>query len=243
MTAPPSDPLQAEDPPRHDPVRVRGHRVSERARLWYRDETAVITEVVERLLDVCLITVQCPLYRAVFERYLNPADGSAPEPLYYRGSLAGGRFTPRKGPAGLYLSYDPSTPLAELRVIMFGDGASVSSVEHDPIVAIAVRATVHHVLDLTDAAVRRRLDLTPRELAADWLTQQGRFLAGDSPMPATQLLALAAHTSRLVTAIRYPSTRSRIGRNLVVFPDRLDRAAGDLLEVVDSTDRYRQRLP
>ena len=38
------------------------------------------------------------------------------------------------------------------------------------------------------------------------------------------------------------STRSR---NIVVFPDRLRRRAGkaDLLEVIDSTGRYAQRLP
>jgi hypothetical protein len=31
--------------------------------------------------------------------------------------------------------------------------------------------------------------------------------------------------------------------NLVVFPDRLENARGDSLEVVDSGHRYAQRLP
>jgi RES domain-containing protein len=214
-----------------------------RTRFWTGDQATALTRAVDRLLDVRLITVEGTLYRAMYEKYLNPADGSPPEPLFYRGSLAGRRYSPRKGPAGLYLSYDPSTPPAELRLVVFEHGFPVSTEEHDPIVTIAVRATVHHMLDVTDADVRRVLSITAADLRADWETEQDGYLAGHGPMPVTQLLALAAHTSGVVTGIKYPSARTRFGNNLVVFPDRLDATLADGLEVVDSTNRYRQRLP
>jgi hypothetical protein len=62
-------------------------------------------------------------------------------------------------------------------------------------------------------------------------------------MPATQLLALTAHLCGLFAGIKYPSARTDFGVNLVVFPDRLDAARGDRLEVVDSASRFAQRLP
>ncbi|MCA1788653.1 MAG: RES family NAD+ phosphorylase, partial [Thioalkalivibrio sp.] len=166
-----------------------------------------------------------------------------PEPLYFNGSLAGRRFTPRMGPAGLYLSFDPSTPPAELRAVVFEHGFPVSTQEHDLILLVAVRAMVHRVLDLTDASILGVLDLTPADLKSDWDAEQDAYLAGLGPMPATQILALTAHASELFAGIKYPSARTDFGVNLVVFPDRLEKARGDYLEVVSSISGYSQRLP
>jgi hypothetical protein len=141
------------------------------------------------------------------------------------------------------LAFDPSTPPAELRAVVFEHGLPIRTKEHDPIITISVRVNVRHVLDLTDPDTRGILDLSESELYADWEHQQDEYIAGRRTMPATQLLALAAHLSDLIIAIQYPSARTKFGVNLVVFPDRLNAAAGDFLEAVDSTGRYAQHLP
>jgi RES domain-containing protein len=178
----------------------------------------------------------------VYAKFLLPPV-TDPEPLYFNGSLAGRRFTPRTGPAGLYLTFDPSTPPAELRAVVFEHGFPVASQEHDLILLVAVRAQVHRVLDLTDASILDALDLTPPDLRSDWEAEQDEYLAGRGPMPATQILALTAHASGLFAGIKYPSARTDFGVNMVVFPDRLDSALGDSLEVISSLSGYGQRLP
>lgn len=210
-------------------------------RIWDVPQDQAIEAVLARLAGVPRRTIQGTLFRAVYAAYLLP-PAAAPEPLYFNGSLAGRRFTPRKGPAGLYLSFDPSTPPAELRTVVFEHGFPVATREHDPIVLVSVRSTVHRVLDLTDAPTRSALDLTRADLRADWEREQDEYLAGRGPMPATQLLALTAHLSGLFAGIKYPSARTDFGVNLVVFPDRLEMGR-DCLEVVDAGNRYSQRLP
>lgn len=211
------------------------------ARLWKLPLRAAVPAGMDRLAGVPRRTIRGTLHRAVYARYLLPPVAH-PEPLYYNGSLAGRRFTPRLGPAGLYLSFDPSTPPAELRAVVFEHGFPVATEEHDLIVLVAVRTVIHRVLDLTDAATLRALDLTPTDLRADWEAEQDEYLAGRGPMPATQVLALTAHTSGLFAGIKYPSARTDFGANLVVFPDRLDPAR-DSLEVITSLPAYAQRLP
>lgn len=219
------------------------------ARIWKLPHADAVVAVADRLLGVRRRRVQATLHRAVYNKYLHPLappGGTPPaQPLYYEGSLSGRRYTPRLGPAGLYLSFDPSTPPAELRAVIFEHGLPVNSEEHDPFTVVAVRAIVHRVLDLTDSATLTTLDLGPDDLTADWEHEQEEYGAGRAPMPATQLLALAAHATREFAGILYPSARTDFGRNLVVFPDRLRRRArnADLLEVIDSTGRYAQRLP
>lgn len=133
--------------------------------------------------------------------------------------------------------------LPERRAVVFEHGFPVSSRDHDPIVTIAVRAQLHRIVDLTDAETLAVLELRQTDLKADWERGQERYLAGKAPMPATQMLALAAYESALFAGIIYPSARTDFGVNLVVFPDRLDPRRGDLLEVVGSSGRLQQRLP
>lgn len=176
----------------------------------------------------------------MYLRHAVVAAGSTPEPLFYNGSLKGRRYTPPGGPAGLYLSFDPSTPPAELRLVMFEAGIALSTIEHDPIATIAVRARLSRIVDLTDANTCRELDITEPELVADWEHEQVEYLLGRAAMPATQLLALAAHGTGHVAGIKYTSVRTTFGTNVVIFPDRL--ATGEFLEVVDSTGTLSQRL-
>jgi RES domain-containing protein len=212
-------------------------------RTWNLPLDRAVEAAMDRLAGVRTLTVNGTLHRAMYAKFLMPPVAAHPEPLYFNGSLAGRRYTPRMGPAGLYLSFDPSTPPAELRAVVFGHGIPVSTQAHDPIVLVAVRTVVHRVIDLTDAPTRSALGLKLADLRSDWEREQDEYLAGRGPMPATQILALTAHLSGLFAGIKYPSARTRFGVNLVVFPDRLDRARGDRLEVVDSTGRYLQQLP
>jgi hypothetical protein len=212
-------------------------------RVWDRPLDEAVPALLPRLARVARLRIEGTLHRAMYAKFLMPPFTTHPEPLYFLGSLAGRRFTPPRGPAGLYLSFDPSTPPAELRAVAFEHGLPVSTEAHDPIVTVAVRAVVHRVLDLGDGPTRRAVGLSRAEVRADWEPGQEEYLAGRGPMPATQLLALATHLSGLFAGIRYPSARTRFGENLVVFPDRLERARGDVLEVVDSTGQLVQRLP
>lgn len=90
-------------------------------------------------------------------------------------------------------------------------------------------------LNLMDPVTVTTLELRDADLKADWEGGQAEYLAGTAPMPATQLRALAAHESGLCAGIKYPSARTDLGVNLVVFPDRLDAGRGDRLEVVDGS--------
>jgi hypothetical protein len=211
-------------------------------RIWDLPQHEAIQAVMDRLGHVRRKTIRGTVHRAMYAKYLL-SPGADPQPLYYKGSLSGRRFTPRMGPAGLYLSFDPSTPQAELRAVIFEGGVPVSTSDHDPIITVAVRCAIHRILDVTDSDTRNLLDLTRADLRSDWERRQDEYLAGRAPMPATQLLALTAHASGLFAGIKYPSARTDFGVNLVVFPDRLRGSAGDFLEVVDSGNRFSQRLP
>ena len=220
-----------------------------RIRVWNRPHADALLEIAQRLLNVPRRVVTERLYRATYDRFLHLPDTPAPIPLYFNGSVAGRRYTPRGGPAGLYLSTDQLTPIAELQQlnIQLGQRSEIrhSTQSHaerreDPVIVISVDARLGRVLDVTDAATCSILDLRSAELNVDWERQQQEFLAGNAPMPPTQLLALAAHLTGEITAIMYTSVRTPFGTNIVVFPDRL--GADDALEAIDSTGRLTQRL-
>jgi hypothetical protein len=210
---------------------------------WSGAEKDVILAVAAAMVGLPTINVKGTVFRAVFAKYLLPEDGSPPKPLYYEGSLSGRRYTPRNGPAGLYLGLDPSTLPAELRIVVFEHGLPVSTQEHDPVLLVSVRANVSRILDLTNPWIRQELGVTEEMLLAEWESVMDAYLRGDGPMPRTQLLAQVAHLTELFAGIRYPSARTEFGQNLVLFPDRLEAASGDHLEVVDSTHRFDQHLP
>jgi RES domain-containing protein len=214
-----------------------------RVRLWERPLPDAVVAAGDRLFVAPRIQIAGTLHRAVYAKYLDPAVYSPPQPLYYLGSLDGRRFTPRKGPAGLYLSFDSATPMAELRTVIFHDGVPEPDTSHEPVLVVAIDIVVGRVLDLTQPSVRTMVGLKRSELLSDWERGQEEYLAGRGPMPPTQILAFAAHASGEFAGIKYPSARAPFGTNLVVFPDRLDPACGDSVEVVDPRGRYSQRLP
>lgn len=201
------------------------------------DQRAIRT-LARRILKTPAVEVEGDLCRAVAEKYLRR---DPPEPLYYWGSLDGARYTPRGGPAGLYLARDPVTALAEIRVLLRGGrGRKFSSGRHDPVTVVSVYAKVGQVLDLTDGDVRRVLRISKKAIRTEWQAPMLAYLSGRGPMPLTQQIGLAAHVTGRIAGILYPSAREEDGVCLVVFPDRL--APGDRVEAHDSTGTLAQVL-
>lgn len=178
--------------------------------------------------------------RAVRSKYLK--DRIPPEPLYYLASArAGGRFTPLGGPAGLYLADHQEAALAELRDVVFdASGKRRPLEEHDAVTLVTARVEMRGVLDLTDESVLGRIGLTLEDVRAEWVDAMEEHLAGRGPLPLTQQIGLAAHFTKRVRAILYPSARHPEGVCLCVFPDRLSTADGDVIRV---RGQYRQQLP
>lgn len=181
-----------------------------------------------------LVSIDGNLCRAITEQYLR---GKRPQPLYFQGSAdRGGRYTPKGGPAGLYLADEQPTAFAEIRHL------HVPLNLHEPVTLVYVRVRVENLLDLRHTPTRRRLGLTVTNLTGEWADEQVAYLAGHgAPMPLTQAIATAAHLAGDIRGILYPSARRRRATCLVVFPDRLK--SGDLVESHDPTGRLRQRLP
>lgn len=201
-----------------------------------------VDELAYAIASMPLRGIDQTLCTAVRAHYL---EKSPPEPLYFEGSArVGARFTPLGGPAGLYLAADQVTAFAEIRDLFFDSGHIPRGLKpHDPVVLLYVRTVVDGILDLTDTNVRRRVRVSRAELHGSWRRAMHAYLAGRGPMPLTQQLALAAHLTGRVSGIWYDSARAPGGRCLIVFPDRLSAAAGDLVEVHDTSGRYAQRLP
>jgi len=145
------------------------------------------------------------------------------------------------GPAGLYLADDQDVALAEVRDVVFDASGKRRPLERRDAVTIVTAVTrLRGVLDLTDAAVRQRIGITPADVAGEWTGELETYLAGRGPLPLTQQIGLAAHLTGRVRGILFPSARHPGGLCLCVFPDRLSAVDGDVVRV---SGTYRQRLP
>lgn len=107
---------------------------------------------------------------------------------------------------------------------------------------VYVETAVSGILDLTSHRVRRAVGVTTSTITGEWRPEMDRYLAGTAPMPLTQQIGHAAHATRRVRGILFPSARWKSGTCLVVFPDRLV-ANSDHVLAMDSTGTYAQRLP
>jgi hypothetical protein len=88
-------------------------------------------------------------------------------------------------------------------------------------------------LDLTDASTLTALGTTAQEMTGTWAA---------AAQPPTQLLGGLAYDSGRIVGIKYASAKHPGGINLVVFSDRIRRAAGNHLEVYDPHGNLTQRL-
>lgn len=197
-----------------------------------------IRSFARRIVRAPLTKVEGVFCRAVRSEYLRRRP---PAPLHYHASAKGARYTPRDGPAGLYLATDQPTAFAEIQDLAQGSsGRPLPLVPRDPVTLVSVDVKLDRVLDLTDSTVRRALRISGKAIAAEWRPRMAAYRAGAEPMPLTQQIGEAAHLSGEVRGILYPSARWDGGRNLVVFPDRLTTA--DRVDSYDPTGVLSQRL-
>jgi len=174
-------------------------------------------------------------YRSIAEAAIHSL--APPKPLHSLGPRKSGqRFTPKNGPACLYMSEDFDTSYIETH----GTAASIAASGHHfvppPTVIIAISVDIEHVLDLTVPAVRDALGTDEAELSGPWFEQ---MLAHDS-VP-THSLARVAHLSNLFEAIRFTSVQKPGAINLMVWPKKL--IAPHFIEVNDPSRRLHQRIP
>jgi len=202
-----------------------------------------IRAFAERIASLPLHGIEGIFCRVVRSTYL---DRLPREPLYYLGSAAAGRrYTPVGGPAGLYLANHHYTALSATRDLLFdAEGDPLPIEPRDPATLLTVQVGVHRgILDLTDRRVRTALGITKAGIMAEWEPAMEAYLSGTGEMPVTQQIAQAAHLTRRVRGIYFPSARYAGGLCLVIFPDRLSLAEGDTIAVHDSSGALAQRLP
>ena len=207
-------------------------------------------ELRNELLVVPLVAVTGPWTRALLHRLLHQAPpgapaGSPPQPLWAGGpALRGARFTPKGAFESIYLASDPITALREVEAIFVNPHGPPVTIQTPPWTVFAVNGFLQPVLDLSDPAIQARLATSVAELTGDWRFSQAVHLAGEGPLPPTQLLGRAAFETARIAGIRYRSARrSGEGFNVVVFSDRLDATGAGFLEVFDPAGLIRQKFP
>lgn len=183
-----------------------------------------VLELFDRIaaLIPCAVPFDGVMLRSVGTRYANEGDF-----LSGRGAAKyGGRWN-RAGIRAVYGSLDVMTATYEAYYNFVDYGFSLTSLR--PRVLAGARARLTIVLDLTDAAIRRKLGLTLRDLVEeDW---QGIQAGGEESW--TQAIGRGARAAGF-EALLVPSARHRRGKNLVVFPDRLRE--GSFLKAVMPKD-------
>lgn len=197
--------------------------------------------LTKALSKVQLVTLVGPWHRAVDHDLLTrpppgfPARGR-PQPLWPGGAkLNGGRFTPKGSFNTLYLCSDQTTALLEANTAFCPPNGPIVSASHNPLTLSQVNGILSGVLDLTEGAIQKALDVDEQLLTGRWRTARN---------PSTHLLARAAQQSGKILALRSFSSKSADGGTIVaVFTDRLAHFPSSFLEVIDSTGRLGQRLP
>jgi RES domain-containing protein len=142
----------------------------------------------------------------------------------------GARFTPRRGPASLYVAEDELTAEAESKQGGFENFRKAAA---PPAVVYSLKVSLKAVLDLTDAKIVKKISSSQAELAAPW-----RLHRKKAP---TQILGLAAFESGKFDALRYRSTKNPKGICYIIFTLRLDGAS--FVELYDPDGNFAERIP
>jgi RES domain-containing protein len=148
-------------------------------------------------------------------RSVRPKHWASEEFLAGKGSARhGGRWNPPSSFRTVYLALDLNTALAEVKGWLDYYGLKPESAL--PRVFAAIQADLSEVLDLTDGAIRQRLQVSlDRIIAEDWrrLNDQGREAL-------TQAIGRAAFEASF-EGLLVPSAQNEEGRNLVVIRDNI----------------------
>lgn len=128
--------------------------------------------------------------------------------------IAGQRFSPPDEHRGLYVSTGLETAGSE-----FAGGQSAwvrgDCTKH---IVFDIEVNLNAMLDLPDAAIRKRLRTTKKEMKSAWL---GYAEINDGAWPPTWLLGHAVFTDGRFDGLLYPSTKHPTGICLLVFTERL----------------------
>lgn len=182
-----------------------------------------LDQLTDRLegLQSQVIAVDLVGYRSVTPKYARENDI-----LSGVGSKAsGGRWNP-PGLAAVYVSLSPETAMAETLAHFYYRQIPVSAAMPRMFVSLTVRLST--VIDLTDGAVRQRLQISENSLLnLDWRKQ-----VSQGAVPLTQLLGKAAQLAGL-EGLQVPSSAMKGGKNLVIFPENL---ASNSMFAVDRAD-------
>ena len=173
-------------------------------------------------------------YTGTLFRRVNLAALQSVEPhqfLYALGAgKEGARFTPRRGPASLYVAEDELTAEAESKQGGFQNFRKAAA---PPAVVYSLKVSLKAILDLTDAKIVKKIGSSHAELAALW-----RLHRKKAP---TQILGLAAFDSGKFDALRYRSTKNPKGICYVIFTPRLDGVS--FVELYDPNGDFSERIP
>lgn len=182
------------------------------------------TPEVQRLLDLvaeCLplaIELDLPVFRSVSVKYANEEDFVSGEGAGYYG----GRWNAPRIKA-VYGSLDVVTAVKESLQEFVRHGFKSADIK--PRVIAGMRVKLHRLLDLTDAKIRRKLGFRLDDLTEeDWAAIQS---IGEESW--TQAIGRGCREAGF-EGLLAPSARHRVGKNVVIFPDRLDSAS--LLDLI-----------
>lgn len=182
-------------------------------------------DIISRLRQAPVIPVQATLVRCV--ALLPLAAAGAPDYLFTSGRA--NRYNPA-GVACVYFSGDERTARAE-----YSRRLGRSALQ--PVGTYFARINLAHVLDLADAATRKALGFSSRDLTVTW--QRAK-----QPTHG-QLLGLAISQQGDIAAIRFPSdaaaARGQAGVNFVVFRDCVKPP--DSVEILGPTSKPLQKWP
>ncbi|HWL10406.1 MAG TPA: RES family NAD+ phosphorylase [Planctomicrobium sp.] len=174
-------------------------------------KSPTLEQLTERLgrLQSQVIAVDLVGYRSVTPKYARETDI-----LSGIGSkVTGGRWNP-PGLAVIYVSLTPETAMAETLAHFYYRQIPVSAAM--PRVFVSLTVQLSKVIDLTDGAIRQRLQISEDSLMnLDWRKQ-----ASQGTIPLPQLLGRAAQLAGL-EGLQVPSSAMKGGKNLVIFPENL----------------------
>lgn len=166
------------------------------------------TLLKRRLASLATVAVQGTFFRSVLLEY-------AHDPLSALGSLVtGGRFNHVGDFEALYLADTPITALFEVQMLQESHGR-LTPRKTPPRALFTVDVTVHRVISLCSADVRRKLGITLTELHLPWQRPQRRGV-----LPLSQRLGELAFQLGL-EGLLVPSRHTKTSQNLVLFPSNL----------------------
>lgn len=192
---------------------------------------------LERVLDpLPRIKVEARLVRAVRQDIL---DDPTAQVLYPKASTLndGQRYTLPGGAPSIYLAYEYNTAVTEVGAQVWNEERRQWENRANYIWALAaVETSVSDVLDLTNPAILRALNTTPKELKSAW-----RFVPGLAPgeLPLTHQLARAAIDASSLYGFKYASAKDPTGTCLVIFYEPMCAVVGNRLQVL-AHNRLRQ---